>query len=828
MSVLQNEDTDPYSSMLDSCFLYVQNEYMKRFLPIFFTVLLLILATAYPTFSQTETFNVSGTIPPRATDMVNTLEALSDTNNLGSLHTTSYKITYGTSLPQAYDMTLTASWTTGTPSGGGASVDVLDYVSDSASSAYNNAAPILNTTAKTITWNIHALPGETSRNVTFALITKNLSTGTVKINFSVKSTLAISPTGVFSTVDGSYRQTQPSTATPTPTAAPSITPTIALTPTPTVTPIALFKGVSVNAVSSTSVGIGISTSVPAGVSLSYGTSPGSLTQKRSDPGLSTSHTINFSSLSPNTTYYFKVTAIDSAGKTSNSDLYTVKTAVPSIQPEVDLSTLIVTSNNNILASPGTAVASTSAETNSSSSQSTQQVVVIPQAIKYEFTFSLQGKQSVKSVRAVLRLKPQKIKKTGSTKNPLSFLFGEESQAVLGASTDNSSDDLDNVEIIEVQPGVYKGRLIGQPPPGLYDLFIQLTDLNGNLQEQKIAEIRIAKPFTVYSNSNQPLEGAKITLYSYSPSKKDFVPVTPGSIAAENPTYSLSNGTVNFVLPPGKYKADVRNIGYTNKQVLFTIGVNSDYPQIYLSYTGFNLLNQFEYYSSAAVDFYQATVLYVSDLTHSIRFFELTALITVFLFCLLLIFSLSERMHVPVLSLPFYFLHYAKIMTTKRNLADTIRGRVYDKETKSTVSGVQVFLLDARKNQIVGSVTTNTKGEFKFLGSKLTNYAIQVVKVGYEPVTYSASELKEVGLGGYLVNIEKQEKNLSLFGRVKLVFEKLFSLLFEVLFIATFVFELALTTALPLIKVLPFLLLSFLTLVMWLIHMTHLRWSKTIK
>lgn len=106
--------------------------------------------------------------------------------------------------------------------------------------------------------------------------------------------------------------------------------------------------------------------------------------------------------------------------------------------------------------------------------------------------------------------------------------------------------------------------------------------------------------------------------------------------------------------------------------------------------------------------------------------------------------------------------------------------------------------------------------------------MNIVKVGFEPVTYQESELKEVGLGGYLINIEKQEKNLSILGQCKIIFEKLFSLLFEVLFFATFLFELALATALPLVKVLPFLILSFLTLVLWLTHMSHLRWSKNVR
>lgn len=631
---------------------------MRKFFSVSFCILFFLILSPITSFSD-ETVSVSGSIAPQAADLQTTIDTTANTNNVSSQTTIPFKITYGNSLSQSTDMTLVASWTTGTPSGGGATVDVLNYVDNSATNGYGGATPILDTTAKTITWNLHNVPGGSTRNVTFSLITKSLTTGTVPINFSVKSKLSIASTSITASLDGSYRQTQPSSTTPTPTTLPSVTPTISITP--TVTPAPLFKGISINSVNSTSVSIGIVTTNPAGVSVSLGTSPSSLSQKRSDPGLSNFHGVSFNGLSPATTYFFKVNAIDSTGKTESSDLYTVKTAAPSIAPAIDLSTLIVTSNNNILVSPGVNTASSSADT----SQDTSQVVVIPAATKYEFTFSLQGKQSVKSVRGVLRLKPQKVKKAFNIQNPLSFLFGKNNQEVLGASTENATDDVDNVEIIEVQPGVYKGRLIGQPAPGLYTLYIQLTDQNGNIQEEKIADIRIAKPFTVFSNTNKPLEGAKVTLYSYSKAQKTYTLVTPGSIAVENPAYSTSNGTVNFVLPPGSYKADIRNIGYVNQEITFTVDGNSDYPQVQLFYTGFNIFNQFEYYSSAALDFYNSTVLYVTDLTHSIRFFELTALITVFLFCLLVIFSLSERIHVPVLSLPFYFLHYAKIMVTKK-------------------------------------------------------------------------------------------------------------------------------------------------------------------
>lgn len=61
------------------------------------------------------------------------------------------------------------------------------------------------------------------------------------------------------------------------------------------------------------------TNEPASGTVRWGTSCGSLTNTVAGSGLNTSHSINITGLSPSTTYYFAVDAVDAAGNSSTSD-----------------------------------------------------------------------------------------------------------------------------------------------------------------------------------------------------------------------------------------------------------------------------------------------------------------------------------------------------------------------------------------------------------------------------------------------------------------------------------------------------------------------------
>ena len=69
---------------------------------------------------------------------------------------------------------------------------------------------------------------------------------------------------------------------------------------------------------STTATITWSTDEPSSSSVAYGTSPGSLTSTATGTGLTTTHSVSISGLTPSTTYYYDVTSTDGAGNSSTS------------------------------------------------------------------------------------------------------------------------------------------------------------------------------------------------------------------------------------------------------------------------------------------------------------------------------------------------------------------------------------------------------------------------------------------------------------------------------------------------------------------------------
>src|SRR5262249_41618373 len=69
---------------------------------------------------------------------------------------------------------------------------------------------------------------------------------------------------------------------------------------------------------STSATITWTTNVASNSRVDYGTSAGSLTSNQSDATLVTTHSLTLSSLTPGTTYFYRVTSADASGNTATS------------------------------------------------------------------------------------------------------------------------------------------------------------------------------------------------------------------------------------------------------------------------------------------------------------------------------------------------------------------------------------------------------------------------------------------------------------------------------------------------------------------------------
>lgn len=644
---------------------------------------------------------VTASIDPHVSDLPITFQSLTAGTQFQENTTISYQITYGSTGVSPIPLTIQAQWSQGTIQGSPApSVDILNYVVGSATNAYNSTSPVIDTVNRTITWTITSIPGNTTnKTVNFSLKINSSYTGANLVSFTVSArSTSGTTTAPDVTVTKNYQYSAVSSATPTPTSAASAT----TTPTPTPTPSALaFKDISISSISQNNAKIAVSTNNKATFTLNYGTSINSLSQSVKTLISETDTVITLSGLETNTDYYFKITAKDANGITATSDIFIFKTANISEAPLVNLQSIVAVSNNVILLNPQAQI--------TTGQISPKYIVVIPSSTVFEIHFALEKRVLVKSIQAIIK-----------NKN------------VLGVNTFEQPEANSNfVQLAETQPGIYTGRLLSQPDPGNYELYVKVIDYNGNIALQKIADIRVVNKFKILEKGTKnPVEGARVLLYLYNPSAKIYEVISPQILPIDNPSLSNHDGTVNVVLPPGKYKAEVSAIVYNSSSSEFEINLNyGDYPTIYLEKQPFNILNTINYYTNTFSDTINASQDYVRARAESNRLFDLITVGALLVFVISTLFAFSAKTHIPVFYLPL-FLIYKTNLLLKKNKSYVFLGKVVEDTTKNPVSKAIVSLIDSGNNTIA-TLKTNKLGEFYYPNVNLGDYKISVTKNGFK-------------------------------------------------------------------------------------------------
>ena len=729
---------------------------------------------------------VTARVDPHASDLPITIASTTAGSQFPQSTTLSYKITYGTNTTTGIPLTIQAQWNQGTIAGSPTpSVDILDYAIGSATNAYNSTPPVIDNVNRTITWTISSIPqGTNNQTVSFSLKTNSSYTGSSNVSFDI-STRAISGGTVTpdQTVTQNYLYSGTSTTTSTTTASPTPTPTT--TPTPTLTPKTFsFSDISIHSLSQSEAQISVTTNNKSVLTIQYGTSPNSLSQTVTTLSYQGETLITLSSMEPNKDYYFKVTAKDQTGNTVKSDIFTFKTATVSQAPTVNQQTIIVTSNNTILVNPSV---------QDSKDQNQKNTVVIPQSTTFEIHFSLDKNVTVKSIQAIVRNK-----------------------RVLGLSTLDKAEASSNfVELMEIQPGTYTGKLKSQPISGVYEIYVRIIDYNGNISEQKIADLTVTPEFTVYEKgTNRPIENARVLLYIYNEKTRLYKLISPAIIPIPNPVYSQSNGIVSVVLPPGRYKAEVSAISFEPQTQEFEISEQTGgYPSVYLKSQPLNVLNTVSYLGSTLSDILSAYTDFLRQQTSSNRLFNLSAYIALAIFILISFLSFSAKTHIPILSTPYFFVYKIRLLIakTKKNV---IFGKIIDEKSKDPVSKANVYVIDSVNNSILAHLKTNKLGEFYFKKPENENYKISVMKKGFLPSPFFEYTKENINIFPLMLNLKKDEGHIKSLFEIWLSYtEGLLGIMLEFILVLTIVFEVFFTYTFGPIRILPFLFISTLNVIL---------------
>jgi len=729
---------------------------------------------------------ITANVNPQASDFDSTIQRI-DPPGDGTFRENEeleYEITYGNTLLIPYSFTLEAGWSQGAiENDNNANVNILEYISGSATNGYGNSSAIIDPVNRTISWAINSFPSSSeSATVRFKVRTTNNYTGSKKVSFRTSSRILFDDSSsIYSYAYDNFKHTVGPTPTPTP--APPVIPPKKILP--------KFEKIEIPEIKSTEARAYVQTNIKTVKVIRYGTSIYDL-DKRSSTNLNLGTHITLKDLKPNTKYFFRVYATDKNDNQVVSDIYTFKSASSSSPLTANILSLIASSDNTI-------ITSLIPEKNN--------FLVIPQNSEFQFKFAMLDKTNARLVEANLR-----------NENILGiFDFPGRAQA-----------STDIVSLLEIENGVYFGNLKTSASPGNYGLFLRINDANGNLTEQQIAKIKVVKKFKIISENKKPIEGARVHILAYNPSSKTHKIIPSSSLNEGNPIYSNSNGELNLVLPQGKYKAEISDLKHKDKTVEFEIGPRNgqEYPIVTLENTHISLIGLFNYYRKTTSDvFIYNTQIYSENLTGSTRFFDLVSIISLGIVIALTLFAFSKRHRIPVSYIPSYFYY----LIDKKDRNDKyIHGVIYDENDKP-ISNANVYLTDKEDEAIISSTKTNKYGQFYFRKKQSkkdeTQYLLMAMAKNYK--NSPLFEYREREHLKFKINLEHQAQGLDFIGKSIHYSEHFIGMSFEVLIIGSFIFELLFLNSFGIAKTLPFLLVSVFNLILWILHSHNKSHSKNI-
>lgn len=783
---------------------------MKRLPKLVFSavigICILLQTTSLLIAETTKNLTVSTTIPSQASDYQVTLSNSDSAEPFAQNTTLTYTITYGTTISTNTTFTLEAQWYPGTIQGQGSpSVEGLEYVLGSASEGVNNVPAVIDTVNNKITWTFTNFPANTlNQTVTFQLKTNDIYKGDLKVSFPVKA--RIKGPGVTtsdSTVTRSYLYNPPPTPTPTvaPTATPSITPTPTIhltsqptkpitstpsspptiTPTPTITTSVPFtlSSVFIETISSDKTTMVIKTNEPSLYTFIYGTSPLQFSETIKGLNYIPNQEIILSELLPHTQYYFKVVAKNNQGLITESDIFTFTTAYPSQAPYVENSSIIVASDDKIVSSP------------SQKQGNSTPFFLLPVFSTYDLQFSIDEKNPVKKADIVIKNK-----------------------FVLSATSPSTSSYPSNmVPMIEIRSGVFLAKASTPQTTGSYEVFVRLSDYNGNITEQKIADLIVTKAFTVTDEKGNPIENARILLSVYRNKTKSYEVF--GNHSIKDPIYTQYLGKSKLILPPGQYKAEVSALGYTTSEVTFSIGnsPSDGYPHVTLKATPFSLINYTFYLKDTIVEMFYVLTNAINTLASYSRVSDYIMFMLLFMTICTSFLAFSEKTHThPKASLSQlgYLLHTFIIRSAKNAY---IKGVVLDKKQNTSLSKVRIFAIDDDTKNVLFETYSNKKGMFVIKKPK-NHFHLMTAHPGFETsILYpNTNDLL------YIFLHANTHQNIA---KVAIItsMQRILSMVFESFLFLSFILEVFSTNVFGIEKTWPFILFSLFNLLLWMYYLS---------
>ncbi len=612
---------------------------------------------------------MTGSVGASATDVSLGIES-SAGSEVSSGSEITYTITYGSTSPISFPVTLVAQWEKGSIEGAiGPTVELLTYTEGSATTAYGGTVPVIDVVNRKITWTIPSFPAQTvDQTVQFVLTTTSEYRGSKNVTARVTA-MVTTPSGVpDKTVVTTYKYQEPAqTSTPTPT--PSST-TAPLVSSPS------FEQIELVELSDTRATFRITSNSELQVTAKLGTNTASMAERVTTAARSKLQPLTLVELSPDTTYFVQFTGINGAGSRVTSSIYTFKTSSKA-NPDliVDRNSIVVSQSWGILFNQSMLQKPTDLP-HFSVSQNTM----------LDFLFRIPLSRDLKEATLLLR-------------DPY----------VLGISSDPESDySSSTTRLVEVNPGTFVGKIKTPLLSRTYEIAIRTEDIYGNLYEQTVGQTTVVQPFRVVDTASKPLWGAEVLLWSYQDKTRQFELAPFNALSFQNPIITNKNGTADFSLIPGRYKARVSMTGFETKEVEFDITApqSEDLPVVSLRPVRFGILGRFMTGIELGRQNLKLTIGALPQANPTGSLYDvLLPFNLVFLFLLIIAIVFQLR----ILRFPLRTL----LSHLKSKNSQMFSVVLEDASTSSRVSNAMIYLVDEQKHLIVARAKTGLDGSVQF-------------------------------------------------------------------------------------------------------------------
>lgn len=639
---------------------------------------------------QSSNIVLTASVLPQATDLSVTIAAVAPpVGDIEPETILSYEMTYENLYSSSSPLTVQASWSLGTLEGTSSpSIDILSYVSGSATDGYSATPPVIDTLARTITWTIASLPaGSGPQTVQFSLKTNSYASAGKLVSFTTSAAAVAPISSVPDEITQGYRAATP-VATPSPTASSDQT---AATPQPTATPAPAqlplrIESVRIVSITDSTVTIAIGLSRPGTIDLTYQSSlTGNQTAIRAlQP--SNAHTITIPRLAKNTQYLIRFSASAADGQTAQSDYYSVTTASGPTTTDQLLANIRLTSQGVMIANLG----------------NQPPTMTIPFGNPLEISLEL-----------------------ASGVTPRTFTLN-------GYPFEQT---VDNSYVARFTPS----------QQGTTQLSIVLFDANGALSTTPIAQLIMVNPLQIRDRAGGPVEFARVFIKKYNPETRLFEIIPAQSLIAQNPLQSNQLGNVPMILPHGRYQFEVSAPGFTSAVHTFELSGESLYPVIVLEHSTFPLIGRITNSIFVAHQMLALQLAHLRGSTASASLYATAAFLTCAFFLVLSSLSLAARIHVPFLQLPSYLWHRSRFFgNVTGGSTRLVRGKLVAAATHKPISRALITFMDESSGVVLASVTTDRSGSFQFRVRDSTSISGRVSAVGYAEGTLDFSAIEKEG------------------------------------------------------------------------------------